>query len=81
MRCKPPLAKKDVREVLTEVWNTTIEWRQPLAYAVVNGVLYFKLRNAIEHVLAIKDTSVKITGVKLPEPTTESAKITGVYML
>ena len=33
----------------------------------------------IAHVLAIKAASVKITGVKLPEPT-ESAEITGVYM-
>ena len=45
---------------------------------VVNGVLYFKLSNAIEHLLAIKDISVKITGVEQPE-TTESAKTTGVY--
>ena len=36
------------------------------------------LSNAIEHVLAIKEISVKIKGVELPEPT-ESAKITEVY--
>ncbi len=46
---------------------------------VVNGVLYFNLRSANEHVLKIKETSVKIPGVQLPEPL-ESAKITGVYM-
>ncbi len=45
---------------------------------VVNGVSYFNLRSANEHVL-IKETSVIIPGVQLPEPL-ESAKITGVYM-
>jgi hypothetical protein len=45
---------------------------------IVNGVLYFNLRSAHEHVLKIKETSVKIPGVQLPEPL-ESAKITGVY--
>ena len=39
------------------------------------------MSNAIEHVLAILETSVMTTGVKLPEPTTESAKITGVKSL
>ncbi len=42
------------------------------------GVLYFNLRSANEHVLKIKETSVKIPGVQLPEPLM-SAKITGVY--
>jgi hypothetical protein len=46
---------------------------------IVIGVLYFNLRSANEHVLKIKETSVKISGVQLPEPL-ESAKITGVYM-
>jgi hypothetical protein len=46
---------------------------------VVNGVLYFNLRSTNKHVLKIKETSVKIPGVQLPEPL-ESAKITGVYM-
>ncbi len=45
---------------------------------IVNGVLYFNLRSANEHVLKIKQTNVKIPGVQLPEPL-ESAKITGVY--
>ncbi len=45
---------------------------------IVNGVLYFNLRSANKHVLKIKETSVKIPGVQLPEPL-ESAKITGVY--
>jgi hypothetical protein len=45
---------------------------------VVNGVLYFNLCSANEHVLKIKETSVKIPGVQLPEPL-ESVKITGVY--
>ncbi len=45
---------------------------------IVNGVLYFNLRSANEHVLKIKESSVKIPGVQLPEPL-ESAKITGVY--
>ncbi len=46
---------------------------------VVNGVLYFNLHSANEHVLKIlKETSVKIPGVQLPEPL-ESAKITGLY--
>jgi hypothetical protein len=45
---------------------------------IVNGVWYFMLSNAIKHALAIKEISVKITGVEQPE-TTESAKITGVY--
>jgi hypothetical protein len=34
--------------------------------------------SANKHVLKIKETSVKIPGVQLPEPL-ESAKITGVY--
>ncbi len=42
------------------------------------GVLYFNLRSANKHVLKIKETSVKIPGVQLPEPLM-SAKITGVY--
>ncbi len=42
------------------------------------GVLYFNLRSANEHVLKIKETSIKIPGVQLPEPLM-SAKITGVY--
>ncbi len=46
---------------------------------VVNGVLYFNLCIANKHVLKIKETSVKIPGVQLPEPLDESAKITGVY--
>ncbi len=46
---------------------------------VVNGVLYFNLCSANKHVLKIKETSVKIPGVQLPEPL-ESAKITGVYI-
>ncbi len=46
---------------------------------VVNGVLYFNLPSANKHVLKIKETSVKVLGVQLPEPL-ESAKITGVYM-
>ncbi len=38
---------------------------------VVNGVLYFKLSNAIEHVLATKETSAKLQewnylGLSLP---------------
>ncbi len=41
-------------------------------------VLYFNLCSANKHVLKIKETSVKILGVQLPEPL-ESAKITGVY--
>ncbi len=45
---------------------------------IVNSVLYFNLCSANEHVLKIKETSVKIPGVQLPEPL-ESAKITGVY--
>ncbi len=45
---------------------------------VVNGVLYFNLRSANKHVLKIKETSVKIPGLQLPEPL-ESAKITRVY--
>ncbi len=40
--------------------------------------MYFNLRSANVHVLKIKETGVKITGVQLPEPL-ESAKITGVY--
>ena len=40
--------------------------------------MYFNLRSANKHVLKIKETSVKIPGVQLPEPL-ESAKITGVY--
>ncbi len=39
--------------------------------------MYFNLRSANKHVLKIKETSVKIPGVQLPEPL-ESAKITGV---
>ena len=39
------------------------------------------MSKAIEHVIAIKETSVMTTGVKLLEPTTESAKITGVKSL
>ncbi len=46
---------------------------------VVNGVLYFNLHSANKDVLKIKETSVKIPGVQLPEPL-ESAKITEVYM-
>ncbi len=45
---------------------------------VVNSVLYFNLRSVNEHVLKIKENSVKIPGVQLPEPL-KSAKITGVY--
>ncbi len=45
---------------------------------IVNGVLYFNLCSANEHVLKIKKTSVKNSGVQLPEPL-ESDKITGVY--
>ncbi len=40
--------------------------------------MYFNLRSANKHVLKIKETSVKIPGVQLPEPLM-SAKITGVY--
>ncbi len=39
--------------------------------------MYFNLRSANKHVLKIKETSVKIPGVQLPEPLM-SAKITGV---
>jgi hypothetical protein len=42
------------------------------------GVLYFNLHSANKHVLKIKESSVKIPGVQLPEPLM-SAKITGVY--
>ena len=49
-----------------------------IGICVVNGISYSNPSNATEHVLSIKETSVKITGVKLPE-STESAKITGVY--
>ena len=42
------------------------------------GVLYFNLHSANEHVLKVKETSVKIPRVQLPEPLM-SAKITGVY--
>ncbi len=42
------------------------------------GVLYFNLHSANEHVLKIKETSVKVPGVQLPEPL-ESAKNTEVY--
>ena len=80
MRFKTPLAKLDAREMPTEVWLTKIEGPQPLACAFANSVLYFKMSNDFEHVLAIKETSVMTTGVKLPEPTNESAKITGVYI-
>ncbi len=45
---------------------------------IVNCVLYFNLRSANKHVLKIKETSVKIPVVQLPEPF-ESVKITGVY--
>ncbi len=45
---------------------------------IVNDVLYFNLHSANKHVLKIKETSVKIPGVQLPEAL-ESAKITGVY--
>ncbi len=45
---------------------------------IVNGVLYFNLRSANKHVLKVKETSVRIPGLQLPEPL-ESAKITGVY--
>ena len=48
---------------------------------VVNGILYFKMSNANEHVLSNMETSVMTTGVKLPEPTTESDKITEVKSL
>ncbi len=40
--------------------------------------MYFNLRSANNYVLKIKETSVKIPGVQLPEPLM-SAKITGVY--
>ena len=75
----PPLAKQGVVEGPT---SSAIQEIVTLTkgICVVNGVLYFKMSYAIEHVLAIKETSVMTTGVKLPEPTTESAKITGVYI-
>ena len=74
----PPLAKKGVVEGPT---SSAIQLIVTLTkgICVANGVLYFKLSNAIEHMLASKEISAKITGVKLPE-TTESAKITGVYI-
>ena len=79
MRCKPPLAKQDVREVLTKIRQYNNIVTSTTGIGVVNGVSYLKLSNAIEHVQAMKETSVQITGVKLPEPN-ESAKITGVYI-
>ena len=60
MRCKPPLSKQGVREVLTGslAYNNRVTLTKGIC--VVDGVLYFKLSNAIEHVLAIKETSAKL---------------------
>ncbi len=62
----------EIRQYLTRVTLFTDTF-------IVNSVLYFNLRSANKYVLKIKETSVKIPGVQLPEPL-ESAKITGVYM-
>ncbi len=65
--------------VPTKIWQYKTRVTLSNDIFVVNGVLYFNLRSANKHVLKIKETSVNIPGVQLPEPL-ESAKITGVYM-
>jgi hypothetical protein len=61
----------EIRQYLSRVTLTTDIF-------FVNGVLYFNLHSVNKHVLEIKETSGKIPGVYLREPT-KSAKITGVY--
>ncbi len=55
----PPLAKRGVVEELT---SSAIQVVVTLTkgICVANGVLYFKLSNAIEHVLTTKETSAKL---------------------
>ncbi len=71
MRCMPPLAKKGVVEGPTSSVLQVIETLTK-GICVANGVLYFKLSNAIEHVLTTKETSAKLQewnymGLSLPK--------------
>ena len=59
MRCMPLLAKQGVVEVPTSSALQNIVTLTK-GICVVNGVLYFKLNNAIEHMLATKETSAKL---------------------
>ncbi len=59
VRCIPPLAKKGVVERPTSSVLQVIVMLTKGIY-VANGVLYFKLSNAMEHVLTTKETSAKL---------------------
>jgi hypothetical protein len=66
----PPLAKKGVVEGLTSLVIQVIVTLTK-GICVANGVSYFKLSNAMEHLLTIKETSAKLQewnylGLSLP---------------
>lgn len=59
MRCMPPLARKGVVEGPTSsAIQVIVTFTKGIC--VVNGVLYFNLSNAMEHVLATKETSTNL---------------------